>query len=187
MTDAGCPIIRSGPGKPNQRSVHELFAGAFPRTKVRHVNRARFPKEKHRNSQKWAKFMNFSFWPFFWFGLPGRLLKLFSCQNFRNPNPYWSQKKYRNTPPICTAVRPPFVPAVPSWLLSLRQGNPTVRLPFVLQYASHSVRQYASHLYGSTFEKVLGGWGHRKVPQGVSEYGWKGDWENRWALIRSHR
>ena len=38
------------------------------------MNRACFPKEKHQNSQKWAKFMNFSFWPFFWFGLPGRLL-----------------------------------------------------------------------------------------------------------------
>ena len=25
-------------------------------------------------TQKWAKFMNFSFWPFLWFGLPGRLL-----------------------------------------------------------------------------------------------------------------
>ena len=38
------------------------------------VNRACFPKEKHRNSQKWAKFMNFSLWPFLWFGLPGRRL-----------------------------------------------------------------------------------------------------------------
>ena len=38
------------------------------------VNRACFPKEKHQNSQKRAKFMNFSFWPFLWFGLPGRLL-----------------------------------------------------------------------------------------------------------------
>ena len=38
------------------------------------MNRACFPKEKHQNSQKWAKFMNFSFWPFLWFGLPGRLL-----------------------------------------------------------------------------------------------------------------
>ena len=28
-------------------------------------------------TQKWAKFMNFSFWPFLWFGLPGRLLILF--------------------------------------------------------------------------------------------------------------
>ena len=38
------------------------------------MNRACFPKEKHRNSQKWAKFMNFSFRPFLWFGLQGRLL-----------------------------------------------------------------------------------------------------------------
>ena len=37
------------------------------------MNRACFPKEKHQNSQKWAKFMNFPFWPFLWFGLPGRL------------------------------------------------------------------------------------------------------------------
>ena len=40
------------------------------------MNRACFPKEKHPNSQKWAKFMNFSVWPFLWFGLPGRLLKI---------------------------------------------------------------------------------------------------------------
>ena len=38
------------------------------------VNRACFFKEKHQTSQKWAKFMNFSFWPFLWFGLLGRLL-----------------------------------------------------------------------------------------------------------------
>ena len=57
-----------------ERSVHELFAGAF-RNKKFNVNRACFPKEKHQNSQKWAKFMNFSFWPFLWFGLPGRLLR----------------------------------------------------------------------------------------------------------------
>ena len=48
------------------------------------MNRACVPKEKHQNSQKWAKFMNFSSWPFLWFGLPGRLLILgvssvFSC------------------------------------------------------------------------------------------------------------
>ena len=34
-----------------------------------------FLRKKHQNSQKWAKFKNFSFWPFLWFGLPGRLLK----------------------------------------------------------------------------------------------------------------
>ena len=50
------------------------FSRGHSGTKVRYVNRACFPKEKHQNSQKWAKFMNFSFWPFFWFGLPGRLL-----------------------------------------------------------------------------------------------------------------
>ena len=38
------------------------------------MNRACFPKKNHQNSQKWAKLMNFSFWPFLWFGLPGRLL-----------------------------------------------------------------------------------------------------------------
>ena len=40
------------------------------------MNRACFPKEKHQNSQKWAKFMTFSFCPFLWFGLLGRLLIL---------------------------------------------------------------------------------------------------------------
>ena len=39
-----------------------------------------FPKEKHQNSQKWAKFMNFSFCPFLGFGLPGRLLKVAMAQ-----------------------------------------------------------------------------------------------------------
>ena len=61
------------PRQTKERPVHEFFAGAF-RNKKSNVNRACFPKEKHPNSQKWAKFMNFSFWPFLWFGLPGRLL-----------------------------------------------------------------------------------------------------------------
>ena len=55
-------------------------------------------------------------------------------KSFRNPNPYWSRRKYGSTPPMCTAVR--------------RKGNPTVQLPFVLQCASH--------LYSSTCEKILG-------------------------------
>ena len=44
----------------------------FPRGKLEpkfDVNHARFPKEKHQNSPKWAKLMNFLFWPFLWFGL----------------------------------------------------------------------------------------------------------------------
>ena len=40
------------------------FSRGHSGTKVRYVNRACFPKEKHQNSQKWAKFMKFSFWPF---------------------------------------------------------------------------------------------------------------------------
>ena len=68
---------------------------------------------------------------------------------YRNtpPNLYWStfgapytlrRGNTASTPPICIAVRPPFV-------------------LFVLQYASH--------LYCSTFAKNLGGCGHRDVPQ----------------------
>ena len=72
------PLLLSGVAPANQtkeRSVHELFAG-HSGTKIRYENRACFRKEKHQNSQKWAKFMNFSLWPFLWFGLPGRLLIL---------------------------------------------------------------------------------------------------------------
>ena len=50
------------------------FSQGHSGTKVQCEFRACFPKEKHQNSQKWAKFMNFSFCPFLWFGLPGRLL-----------------------------------------------------------------------------------------------------------------
>ena len=59
-----------------ERSVHELFARAFRNKSSRCEKSACFPKENHQNSQKLAKFMNFSFWPFLWFGLPGRLLIL---------------------------------------------------------------------------------------------------------------
>ena len=60
------------------------------------MNRACFPREKHQNSQKWAKFMNFSFFPFLWFGLPGRLLR--SCLGVqistRIPSPVGVWQKY---------------------------------------------------------------------------------------------
>ena len=66
--------IRSGPGKPNQRKVSSCtFYRGIPEQKF-NVNRACFPEEKLQNSEKWVKFMNFSFWHFLWFGLPGRLL-----------------------------------------------------------------------------------------------------------------
>ena len=57
-------LVRSGPGKPNRRKVSSwAFHRGLPEQKF-NMNRACFPKEKHQNSQKWAKFMNFSFWPF---------------------------------------------------------------------------------------------------------------------------
>ena len=65
------------PERPSD-SVHELFTWAFQEF---NVNRACFPKEKHQNSQKSPKFMNFSFWPFLWFGLPGRLLRFSSLSD----------------------------------------------------------------------------------------------------------
>ena len=70
-------MIGSGVAPANQtkeRPVHELFAGAFRNKSSICEFRACFPKEKHQNSQKWVKFMNFSFWPFLFFGLPGRPL-----------------------------------------------------------------------------------------------------------------
>ena len=62
------------PVNQTKKSQFMNFSQGHSLTKVRYVNRACFPKEKHQNLQKWAKFMNFSFWPFLWFGLPGRLL-----------------------------------------------------------------------------------------------------------------
>ena len=59
-------IVRN-PGKPNQRKASLwTVPGGKPEPKF-DVNRACFPKEKHQNSQKWVKLMNFSFWPFLWF------------------------------------------------------------------------------------------------------------------------
>ena len=69
------------------------FSQGHSGTKIRYVNRACFPKEKHQNSQKWAKLMNFSFWHLLWFGLPGRLLNRYRLEGIFHffagpPNPY---------------------------------------------------------------------------------------------------
>ena len=80
--------IRSGPGKPNQRKASSwTFRRGIPEQKF-NANRACFPKGKHQNSQKWAKFMNFLFWPFLRFGLPGRLLKIINqnCNSTQTPS-----------------------------------------------------------------------------------------------------
>ena len=57
------------------------FSEGHSGTKVRYVNRACFPKENTPEFIKkmGEKFMNFSFWPFLWFGLPGRLLAIQGC------------------------------------------------------------------------------------------------------------
>ena len=65
------------------------FRRGVPEQKF-NVNRACFPKEKHQNSQKWAKFMNFSFWPFLRFGLPGRLL---NWTVFRSRGKNWTHPR----------------------------------------------------------------------------------------------
>ena len=95
-----------------------------------------------------------------------------SQKNVRNPNHHYFSKKYRSTPPICTAVR----------------------LQFVLQYfwCPYALRkgkycQYSSHLYRSTppiciairlpfvsqyFWENLGGCGHQDVPHICYTKGW---------------
>ena len=68
------PVYQESPRQTKPKKGQFMnFSRGHSGTKVQFVNRACFPKEKHQNSQKWAKFMNFSFWPFLWFGLPGRL------------------------------------------------------------------------------------------------------------------
>ena len=86
-------------------------------------------------------------------------------KNVRNPNHHYFSKKYRNTPPICIAIRLRFVPQYFWCPYALRKGK----------YC-----QYSSHLYRSTppiciairlpfvsqyFWENLGGCGHRNVPQ----------------------
>ena len=53
------------------------FSQGHSGTKVRYVNLVLVVLRKNTRilTKIWAKFMNFSFWPFLWFGLPGRLLK----------------------------------------------------------------------------------------------------------------
>ena len=59
-------------------SVNTLLCDTLGQTgtKVRCESRLFSQGVKHQDSKKKAKFMNFSFWPFLWFGLPGRLLSI---------------------------------------------------------------------------------------------------------------
>ena len=60
----------------------------------------------------------------------------------------YTSKLFGRTPPICIAG--------PSWLLSLQKEKPNSTPPICTAVRLPFVRQYASHWYGSTFEKVLG-------------------------------
>ena len=87
--------FRSGPGKPNQRKASSwTFRGGIPEQKL-DVNHACFPKEKHQNSQKWAKFMNFLFWPFLYFACsPEEFCEYFFCfclgiLHWKNGGDFW--------------------------------------------------------------------------------------------------
>ena len=75
-SESGHGVLRESPRQTKPKKGQFMnFSPGHSGTKVRYVNRACFPKEKHQNSQKWAEFMNFSFRPFLWFGLPGRPLE----------------------------------------------------------------------------------------------------------------
>ena len=73
-------VVNSTPSSDPNSTRPKLTKFGLLSSGVAPANRACFPTEKHQNSQKWAKFMNFSFWPFLWFGLPGRLLIFPLCQ-----------------------------------------------------------------------------------------------------------
>ena len=61
-----------------ERLVHELFRGAFRNKSSMWIVLVFLRNHTPEFTKKWAKFMNFSFWSFLWFGLPGRLLIHFS-------------------------------------------------------------------------------------------------------------
>ena len=90
-----------------ERSVHELFPGAFRNKSSRCEYRACFPKENTQEfTKKWAKFMNFSFWPFLWFGLPGRLL--IDLQNSHPQRRLCSRAKESTQTFLYKVLRQPF-------------------------------------------------------------------------------
>ena len=53
-------------------------------TKIRCESRLFSQGKKHQNSQKWAKFMNFSFWPFLWLNNI-KLMRNLAGQNRQSP------------------------------------------------------------------------------------------------------
>ena len=128
-----------------ERSVHELFPRGIPEQKF-NVNRACFPKEKHQNSQKWAKFMNFSFWPFLWFGLPGRLLTL--IDEVRAPVPYNTLQQSPTPQPLPSqdnAPKPTTPPPPPS-RQALAHQNRTIAQSLAISALTEPNRQKSRRL-----------------------------------------
>ena len=87
------------------------------------------------------------------------LLQAHVCPSFRRtsetPTTTTSQKKYRNTPPICIAIRLQFVLEHFWCPYTLRKGNTASTPPICIAVRPPFVLQYASHLYRSTFGKIL--------------------------------
>ena len=79
-----------------ERPVHELFPGAF-QNKSSMWTVLVFPRKTPEFTKKRAKFMNFSFWPFLWFGFaPGRLPRkvwTFLSLAFYNAHLVWTLLK----------------------------------------------------------------------------------------------
>ena len=96
--------------------------------------------------------------------------KRFSGHCLRTPNPYNFSKKYSNTPPICTAVRPPSVTLCLAGFPALKQGNAAIHLQFVLQYASYFYRSTPPICTGNTSGKipVVGGSGKFLILSGLT-------------------
>ena len=105
------------PGKPNQRKVSSwTFHRGIPEQKFDMWILLVFLRKNRQNSEKWAKFMNLSFWHFLWFGLPGRLLSqksskiffdtliIFARHQFSGPfkTGLWYQKSPDPKAPKCT-------------------------------------------------------------------------------------
>ena len=107
------------------------------------MNRACFPKEKHQNSQKWANFMNFSFWPFLWFGLPGRLLKMDAA--------VWGGQTAGGSPKVLARIA--FCEMLSQYPWSALRGCAEVTKGGQQQFATQTLRV---HLLGIEIIRALG-------------------------------
>ena len=73
----------------------------------------------------------------------------------QKPQPPLLLQKYRNTPPICIAIRLQFVLEYFQCPYALRKGSTVSTPPICIAVRPPFVLRYASHLYRSTFGKIL--------------------------------